>query len=782
MKLIITLFVCVSFFIFSYSQELYDKQEFNIQNIKIDTIDDAHFKLGISLRFDVEFKYAIEDFTYDEYKISALLKDKSGKLIYNNSENFIKVSAKPDFSNKKNVIEKAVYLFIPISDINLTSGKHQISLELNAVNKSVSFKNIFSQNIEYIKPKLYDYSEQELKIQDFTANAGKRTGQNGININLDCFYKYASQLIKSNYTADGAHYYFYVTMYDKNNNLVFSPSEDISNYRLSEYDMREALIPNIKDEISLFISNRKLNLPEGKHNLKVYLNVTNKKQDIVFKDIATTSIEVTQEPFYIVETNISNLKIVYSDNYDVANVFGQIFSKRSKNKGRGYPDVYWKITTGYDYIYSSGVVDNAFYGLDGSTIFRITDSDPVWFEIYDFDKISQNDFIASYKIDHPKGNYILEKENFKYKNIESVDLKFTKQKQASIYCNDISFQNNKANGISGVDILFSYQAKDVSNNSNIKVSPFWVDTLMQDREINHYSQIKAETSTETPAFIISSANNNGSLKMHIPYYELQTGAKIGFKAELMNYNLQIASIVSSKTITIPEINDIGFSILKIEEAKQNGVYGVEYTTAFDIPSEYRTNVGRSNMDFETKLINIKDNSDFSDYSINTYDAIANTNKGFIPFSKLKDFNSELNISVDYIASIKASKLNVGHGSKDFYIKKPELEKIDLYQISLKYNTKEIVYETLKIVIIHGQDIVYESPAIAVAKKMNYENLPDIVAHNMDDITIKFIGLDSFKQETELSTNYFQASGFINKSSLKLKSDFPIKKPKLILKK
>ncbi len=774
MKYFITILISLNFIVFSFSQDLHNIQEFNVTNLKKDTWNDIHTKIGLSLKFDLGFKYPISDFIYNDYEIYVCLKDSNNKIVYQNDENYAKVYAKPDYKDKETALNENVYIFIPMSEINIKKGNHSLLLEINAKNSDKEFPVFYSDSIMYEMPKLYNYNEQEFKIENYTVSSTLRDGQKGIEINFDCYYEFVSQVIRDK-GINSTKFYFYVTIIDEKNNIVFIPQQEISNYYKTEFEERTAISKDEKDEITLFISNRKLNLQEGEHNLKVILNVSNYSRNISFKDLADASVSITQESFFLVNMKVSDMEIKYFDNYDVSNVFGRIFSKSYKNKGRGYPDIIWNINTGYDRIYTSGIADNSFNGFDGEVSFKIIDSDPVFIDVYDYDKLSRNDFIASYKIKHGKGNFDVSFDKLSYKNIKNVDISFIKRKQPTILSKEIAIRSNKINGVSGIDVFFSYLTKYLSDS--LVVTPFLTDNSDKQHNLSIFSEITETGLIQSSEFIINS--DNGVLKIHLPYYSLFNGANIGFNIKVPDYNVQIASIINSEEIQIPKIKDIKLKILSINEYKHQGIYGVLCKTAYEIPNDYISNVGFGNINFVDTLTNkFFDISKITELVPEKDYKPTHEKNYFIPFYKLRDIKSKIDVSVNYNVIIKSSEISVGSGLENFIIEKPELLQISIASLSMKTNKNTCLYTKLRIDIVHGDNNNYKTREQEIIKNMSFENFDSFTAHPNDDVRINIIGIDKFGQEKGLANYQITANDIKNRSSIKLKKNRFLKKIKL----
>ncbi len=748
-------------------------QKIEIKNFRTDTLDDLHKTIGIGMRFDMEFKEPVNKKQNNICKVYVILKDKNDNIIFNDTNIFKNVY--PVLRNNNTYVSKSIYFFIPVEQIKINEGHHNIKIELFAKNKDVDFGKVFSTTINYHKPVFYRYDEQEITIKNFTVKPSSKNRQKGVFINFDCFYRFPQQLIKENNT--DKKYYFYVNIYDENNKIIYFPAGNIKSLYNTDYVGRNAISKEKKDNVSIFISNRKLNIHKGNHKLRIVLNATNNNKTVFFKEIADAETDIMQESFYIVNIQVPRLKVKYSTAYDVSNVFGRIFSKSSKNKGRGYPDVFWNIKTGYDNVYRSVVAHNSFSCNGKQAVFKIIDSDPVVLNVYDYDKVSRNDFIGSYTIKHPEGHFLFEKNNITTSSIECLDVKFSKQKLPEIFCGNVLTGTQKRNGVSYLKVAFEYYVQNLTGNMRLNLSPFLVDSCNMSYSVSFYHVKNKDSLLHNSNIIVDAGMKNGIFEVLIPYYELSDNSKVAFNTKLQNFDMQLSSIVFEKKIKIPNIKDIDYKIIDINETKYGGVYGVLFVSEFIVPDEYITNVGIDNLILDIDINS--ENIDLSKYIEKIAVAQSFYRKYFIPYYKLADIDKKQRINISYNAKIKDSRLNIGHDTGRFVLNKPVLKQVDIKKLIFQFKTKKPDYKKVRLCLLHHDTIVYEITSSTVYRKMMFNNFNDFIAHPNDDVILKIIVYDKFMQKQEIWTDKITALDiFNNTKELNFKSNKFVKKIKL----
>ncbi|GAB4292937.1 MAG: hypothetical protein Kow0068_18120 [Marinilabiliales bacterium] len=343
--LLTTAFITILFLINSAQTDI---PKVNVSNVKTGIWDDLKIHIGVSINFDIQL-ISDNDLGDDkEYYISAVIKDSTGKVLVDDKSIYTVFYVKSYKKVNNRYIDKGLSLFLSKSKLNLPPGKFKLQCILNAWNNEEFIPEIYKGYIDVISLNQYDFEEQEFDISTLQVTEDIKNGQKGLLIKFNVAYKFMSQQIKDfDNNENHQYYYFYPVIKDKNNNLVYTPPDNIPDYDTHDYYKTFAKGENEYDKIEFFISYRNLNTKPGNKSLRFYIYASSKLKDIIFPALAAIEKEASIPEKYFAEIEVKKISVKYAE-YDVANVIGQIFSKKYKNKGKGYPDVLWRINTGYD--------------------------------------------------------------------------------------------------------------------------------------------------------------------------------------------------------------------------------------------------------------------------------------------------------------------------------------------------------------------------------------------------------------------------------------------------
>lgn len=749
---------------------------FKISNLKTSLWDKLKFHIGLSVTFDIEFPASLNPDNEETYNITVVIRDSLGNTIFNNPSIYSVVYAKSENLEGSKFVNKGVDLFIPDYELNVTAGKHNLTASMYIRSGSKDYGEIYTGKIPVLYLNYYNYNDQEFKISGFNSENKTEAELDGIFVRFNSEYKFMSQQIKDyEKNENSKFYYYYFTIYDENNKLVYSPADEITESESDEWIRATAKEPGIKDNFTSFIPFRRLNLSSGAHKIKIYLNVTSKNRDYVFKNIAKTELQVIQPDLFITSLNVSNLKVKFGI-YDSPNVFGRIFSK--KNKGYGYPDLIWKIKSGNEVFYYSDISKNSFNAYDGGKTFKMADNDPVVIFVEDHDQLISNDYISEILIPNKKGELEINQIDFSNKDIEKMDFIFSKLKIPHIICRNIQLTKSSRMNVSGFDLIIDFDSTSLSSKLDIEFNPFRIAENDEINYLNYFRIIENDDLKLPGQIILNQMSKKDRLSIFIPHYSLGKKSIVGFATK--TNGIEIDSYNNQEEINIEEINDVKFDINNIGERKISGINGVLVTFNFNIPALYLTDLGVSGIELNSELFSADKKTSFDRFyeSVHTEDQEYNTIRGFIPFYKLAGLDHELKCAASLTASIKSSKRSIGNDEKTFTITIPPFS-------SVIYNTafikcKNIDEPKLFIRIKHHDEIINLSETVNVNKKvaLTGDYSARFSAHPEDDVIVEVVGLTSYETETILGEWIVLAKDFDSKT-IKLQGNKVLKKVKLL---
>lgn len=775
-KIFLTIFIVLEVFIAFPQEKNTGNGSFKISNLKTSIWDKLKFHIGLSVTFDIEFPASLNPENDETFNITLIIKDSIGNTIFNNPSIYSVVYAKSENLEGSNFVNKGVDLFIPDYELNVTAGKHNLTASMYIRSGSKDYGEIYSGKIPVVYLNYYNYDDQEFKISGFNSENKNETELDGIFLRFNSEYKFMSQQIKDyEKNENSKFYYYYFTIYDENNKLVYSPTDEITEDESDEWIRATAKEPGKKDNFTSFIPFRRLNLSSGAHKLKIYLSVTSKNRDYLFKNIAKTELSVIQPNLYIASLNVSNLKVKYGI-YDSPNVFGRIFSK--KNKGYGYPDLIWKIKSGNEVFYYSDISKNSFNAYDGGKTFKLAENDPLDIFVEDHDQLINNDLISEFRIPNKKGELEINQIDYTNKDIEKMNFIFSKIKIPRVVCRNIQLTKSSRMNVSGFDFIIDFDSTSLSSKLDIELNPFSIAENDEINYLNYFRIIENEELKLPGQIILNQMSKKDRLSLFIPHYSLGQKSMLGFATE--TNGIKIDSYNNPEEINIAEINDIKFDINNIGERKISGINGVLVTFNYNIPALYLTDLGVSGIELSSELFSEDKKSSFDRYyeSVHTEDQEYNTIRGFIPFYKLAGLDHELKCVAILSAAIKSNRRAIGKNEKTFTITIPPFS-------SVIYNTafikcKNIDEPKLFIRIKHHDEVINLSETVNVNKKiaLTGDYSARFSAHPEDDIVVEIVGLTSYETETVLGSWIMPAKDFDSKT-IKLPGNKVLKKIKLL---
>lgn len=715
-------------------------------------------KSGINFYFELKVS-TNNDYFYQPFTLTFNLYDRNNKKVYSDSENLLHLYMPPSYGIGTVIDTLEERFFIPFYKINVPEGQQNLTARVLVQTENTAFFEIYSQEIVIDKIKIFKFDEQNFEIENFIVDDNYSEKELfGININFDCKFLFCSyQIEKYDIKKENSTYVFYINLFEKSTGKQIYFFDKTSNYQSFE-------VSKLDEKIDFFIPYNKINIQEGKHQLIAKLHVTDSHHSFDFGEVSETEFEINQPELSIAKFVLENLKAEHKT-YDTKSIIAQIFSKT--DKGKGFPDIFWNIELGDIQIYKSDINKNSFVAKGDSLIFIISENDPIWFNIYDYDTFNSNDLIASFQIENIMGFKTVNYKNPNLLNIDTCNFSFTKSMLPFFEYNTLSINQISINGVSGLDIEFTSKINSIPDNEKIKFVPYIIrDSL----EIN-FESINKILYPENLYFTQNESQQK--FKTFIPYFMLRNFDRIGLKFNFKNFDFSLVDILYPENIMVPELNDLKCIISSIEETYVNDCFGVEIKTEIEIPKLYSFFINPKTYKFIESFNYqlISDTISFEKTSTQFQDTLLIRNF-FIPYSNFNSNNTEYQISynnqINYLNNYILSK-----NENNFIIKTENLVKIKFNNYKCKLTENED-YEKYYFKIIYQNNVIYKSENITTENHSESIDL-DKQFHEKDIIKIEFYGISKFGLEEKIIEKKYKITKIMNEDLLKIKHIKEIKK-------
>lgn len=733
-----------------------NEQEFLIENFYVVSPTSGIAKSKITLKFDVKLSIPIKDYYKKPYWFKMSLITKDSIVVYESKES-IKVLAKPYFDDKSLSITKGLSVEIPFSDINMDVGKHSVLFRVQAENDYKDFGNIYLKQLLINVPKTYNYSEQQFTASNIEVSTDKEyKGLKGIKIMFDCNLKFQDFQIKGiNDNRNLGNYYFLIELIDKNSGDIVGYLKDNVNVSIIHSD-------KIFKGVILHLPYNKINLQKGRYNLKLNIYAKHKNGMLNFGKLISKDVTITQPVLYYCVLNVNQMIATYKI-YDVSSVFGRVFSKKTSEAGKGYPDVYWVAKTGGYIEYSSGINKNSFSLFPGKASFYISDEEPVSIVVYDHDITSFDDLIGRFIIKNRNGNFYKNYSDVFFKGIDRANFMFSKIEMPYIKTKKIITKAYKYKGVSGVKINLEYSCSKIPDDDMISIFPVFKNSLRTNENFNY---IDLSDSNQ----VIEDKSNIGNVNIFIPYYEIPDSSYIGFELQTSNTKINLGNIISNSPVIPVEFSDSKISVSGIFEILKQNIYGIEFNILHEIPENYFIN----NNSFKSKIKISNDGKVVKDTVVFINDINSTKSIFFIPYYKLNSGN----IKVFEDLSIYGTDFLIGRSNQEKSFKLPEINEYSINKVVVK--TKDIeFYDELFVVILYDNVKVFKSKSLKTKNEIVVEtsNLK-VKAYSEDKFSISIYGKDSYGISSEIYKKDVKFKQ-LNSGKIKLKSHRDIKRIKII---
>ncbi len=742
-------------------------ENFEIQNFKIDEAKSSREKSGINAVFDIKM-ISEENYFSKPYYFYAVLYDVDDKIIYSNSNNYLKLYPKPSFDENNYSIYNLQRHFIAYAALSLTAGTHKIKYKLYVASDLGEIGLLFEKEIIINVPILYNYDDQEFKINKLQVQENyEKYSQKGIFVSFICDFKFFTYQIKEYAELYyNANYYFYIKLLDTKSNTEYSINNPSFNLENIEVDV-------LSKRVEIFIPYNRINIVDGIYDMQVQLYASNYFNTINFGKLAETKFVMQQPKLYMAKFVMNSMQIVYGE-YDVTSTIGRLFSSKESNTGKGYPDVFWTFYLGSLSLHTSDVSENSFFAYSDSVYFRMIDADPIKFTVYDYDLISRNDFLGEFKIYHKKGIENITYTDKSFDNVKACNFAFYKYEMPYIDKKVLDVKDKNIDGTSGLYISLNCHANNLPENEKINITPLIIrDSLTINllQHINYSENIqKYQYDSDSPR-----------LEIFVPYYFFNNNDRLAFNFNFNNMDFALENLVHSELVKIPEIKDIAAKIDTIYDSKINGIAGCIINYNFTIPTSYQNDIGLNKIFFNLNLQDTDNNKSLNN-ELTSIETQADINKFtvnkdmkkqiFIPYYIFGESKKKQNLQITSQSFV--NEIQTSDNSQDFYLTIEDNIMFKLDKINIKIKTLEN-YKDLHYVIRYANKELVRTDKISDIKITELSVNKNFVCNHKDDIQIELYATDKYGIETLIQSSSLPIIEMQKKNGYKLKSNKLVKK-------
>ncbi|HBS86644.1 MAG: hypothetical protein A2W91_11500 [Bacteroidetes bacterium GWF2_38_335] len=755
------------------AQDRVKDQVFTLKKIDIKSPEKSITRgLGVNIDCKIEFKLAFDDFFHNTYKIVPVVKDTEGNILLQNDDlaGFIHTDDRSDNADEVN-------LFLPFKLLRLEKGNQKIVLQLFSEYEGTTMPVFYEKEIGITVPEFYRYEDQEITISGLNAKVLEQDGIKGIDVSFTACYTFPSEKIDgSEKGAERFNYFFYATI--KNEKYPFAlivnkkPS-DYYNTGWSPYLSQPAIEPGFKQACSIFIPLSKLNLLQGSYNLEINLAATDFDCVYHFPDLGKTSLKVEIPEIFISEFQVRNVKIA-SGEYDIAakNIpIINIFAGGKKNRGKGYPDVMWKIVQGRESVYKSALSRNSFVGYDDTCFVKGFDSDPLSFVAIDFDAVGNDDELGRYDIQTKKGEFEKLLTAYSNENMINLDMKYIKTVIPAISQRNYKTEQIKKSGTSGFSEKFEFVAENGTKGLNLSFT--LVDSTGKTINSEYYSLFHYR-----PEFKALKNFEKSEGEFHIPYYCVPRGLKPAVNIISKTGGMVLETFADQQFVLPQKVDDIKFNDTLRKLTKKDGLAGFELISVPIVPEGYDNQIAKAGMDISCQ---IREQGTDSLILNQKYDIPDDTLAFFKPWYQMSGIN-EISINVYDKAFFPFNGLTVGEQTTGYTMEIPALNSIQISSFECKPRKMKKDYQGVYLQILHGKNVIRFSHTMDPYKKQTWIDYhpASIVHHPDDDILFLLHGLDNNGKDQIIGVWKFSGKAIPeNKTEIKLRNTDFAKKCKFI---
>ena len=376
------------------------------------SIQPHHFKVSnLKIQYDIDDFMTKEkgvevSFTFDRSAVKASKEEQKFDLYWE----MIALDGRKIFDSErgKTIFHRKVYInstpkireldfFCPYSEIDLPEPD-SVRLVLTLKDSGIEDLVIYDQIVLLEMPNKYWFKEQEFTVSDFYVNPTVHKGVQGMICNFKIYYKY-NEPLRDSETGPNFHYHWIWT--NREGKSAFHDGDDFAAQHSPDHK---------KNEVSIFIPYRLVNLQEGKIEIDYTLEVTDKTGSIKFPPLSKGKFEMDLPKRYFATLDIDELEVVYKE-YD-------------SHLKRYPPELFWELYLGQS-LFRVETLKNSFIANTGKTSFYFTPGDEILLKVWDEDLfLNPNDLIENYEIPYSTEGYSINFEKYEFNDIKSLSLNF----------------------------------------------------------------------------------------------------------------------------------------------------------------------------------------------------------------------------------------------------------------------------------------------------------------------------------------------------------------------
>ncbi|NVO01396.1 MAG: hypothetical protein HXX09_01705 [Bacteroidetes bacterium] len=782
----------------------YNQQSFTISAFSINQeFNNYKNAEGISISYNCLFQTPYENIDLSDgndaaYLFYNVIKDNSGQIIYDGSEhkNTSKIYPKINIWMDDKPMEN-VRQFIPFTQI-ISDGKFTATIEIRAKNASGSiiFPTCFSKNIEIKKPIMVNYISQSFTVNDINFKEVHKKSvknnkeiRNGLVFNANCKLKYTTVQIKEALTKpEFKNFYFVAELTDSLGNKIFIEKDNstIATPRIKITPLK----PNDNYNLNFYFPFRQLLLPKGQQQVNLKLYVTDSANTVRFPILLTKQIKIQQPEVYLAHFDVRNIEVGPGD-YDIAakNIpIVNLFVSKKAKKGQGTPDVQWFLKDGKETLYSSSVAFNSRLGLDGVINMRILDDDDFSIDVYDFDYLSFNDFIGTFKIMPPRGTGILQIDTATNGNIKQGNIIFKKSILPELKILKTKTTASNYKGLPGIIMDFEFQFGNLASLNGISLMPGVLSKTNQAIPISYLNTTKQPAQIYTKSFPLDVST--GKETFFIPQFEYESDSSLFVKVELGTPNillsikeLKLPSEANLKNIILPTyslkenqmINGINCISLSIQNPASEGLF------EFCKPEEIWSSISFFKNETDEIIMPVYSENKLSTESFGFKTFPAHHQTWNIPYYLLDRLTGKQVFTINYKAEIQKNHYTLSENSQKIEFNIPPILKVKVNSISFTAN-KRNKFKKCEIIIKHAENMVQEASTNEVQKNviMIMSDTP-FFADPLDEVSVITLIKDEFGRTISEIENKLTISKLIASDNYSLGKNKYCKKIKIGLK-
>ncbi len=345
---------------------------------------------AMEIKAHVAYKYGPEESLEDSYEMYWLLRNLSGKVVFDSRKNE-SISAQTVTLDNALIDGKACAKLSMIGSyykIDL-DGPQEAEVVIVLQGTEGGPKEIFAQKMMLNVPFKYNFEAQEFVLNGVKAAPSQRDGVGGIEVNYSCAFKQTGTLRNP----EKGKYFFYAAIFDAAGKVVIAPERAPTQGSGSTH-LQDGHLPASDHAVaagSLFIPYHLLTVPAGIHNLKFMLMVSDVNLQTKFPPISNGTVAITKPADVYYRLGLERLELIPA-NYDsdISGISSPL------------PELQYLFAVGEDNYFASEYDRNSLTAMPGATTLRLCEGDAINMLLYDIDSgfFNESDLQGKWKIDY----------------------------------------------------------------------------------------------------------------------------------------------------------------------------------------------------------------------------------------------------------------------------------------------------------------------------------------------------------------------------------------------